>query len=61
VNGVISTRSANGAALRPITGKSLSGKWELALPNQDDHFRDEMIEDILFVITFSGDSPPWPE
>ena len=47
-----------------MIGKSPVGKWELALPNTSEirqMFKDEQIEDILFVITYSGRTPEWPE
>ena len=38
-------------------------EWELALPNTQelkDRFKNEQIEDILFVVTYSGHTPEWP-
>ena len=65
IDGVISTRRANGSNWLPITGnKPPIGEWELALPTDDttrNLFRNEKIEDILFVITYSGRTPEWPE
>ena len=46
-----------------MIGLSPFGKWELALPNTAevrDLFESEAIEDIVFVITVSGRTPPWP-
>jgi hypothetical protein len=50
-----------------MTGKLPFGAWELALPNTeemrkrfDDEGGNENIEDILFVITYSGRTPEWP-
>ena len=64
VDGIISTRRANGSNWLPITGaKPPIGEWELALPTDEtikNIFRDEEIEDILFVITYSGRTPEWP-
>jgi hypothetical protein len=64
IDGVISTRRANGSNWLPITGnKPPIGEWELALPTDDttkNVFRNEEIEDILFVITYSGHTPEWP-
>jgi hypothetical protein len=40
------------------------GEWELALPTDEttkNIFKNEEIEDILFVITYSGRTPEWPE
>jgi hypothetical protein len=64
IDGVISTRRANGGNWLPITGNKLPiGEWELALPTDEttkNFFRNEEIEDILFVITYSGRTPEWP-
>ena len=64
VDGIISTRRANGSNWLPITGdKPPIGEWELALPTDEttkNFFRNEEIEDILFVITYSGRTPEWP-
>jgi hypothetical protein len=64
IDGVISTRKANGSNWLPITGnKPPIGEWELALPTDDttkNVFRNEEIEDILFVISYSGRTPEWP-
>ena len=64
VDGVISTRRANGATWRPMMiGKSPVGEWELALPPTTamrDRFKNEEIDDILLVITYAGETPPWP-
>jgi hypothetical protein len=65
VDGVISTRRANGASWLPFTAnRSPIGAWELALPDTPEvraRFRDEEIEDILFVVTYQGQTPQWPE
>ena len=40
-----------------------SGEWELTLPKDDttkNLFRNGKIQDILFVITYSGRTPEWP-
>jgi hypothetical protein len=64
IDGVISTRRANGSNWLPITGnKPPIGEWELALPTDEmikKLFSNEEIEDILFVITYSGSTPEWP-
>lgn len=65
INGVISTRRANGSSWMPITdGNPPIGEWELTLPADDitrSLFRNEEIHDILFVITYSGRTPEWPD
>ena len=62
VDGVISTRRTNAGNWTAINGKPF-GKWELVLPNTEEmktRFKNEEIQDILFVITYSGRSPEWP-
>jgi hypothetical protein len=64
IDGVISTRRANGGNWLPITNnKAPIGDWELALSTDEatkNFFRNEEIDDILFVITYSGRAPEWP-
>jgi hypothetical protein len=61
---VISTRSGSATSwAAAMIGKSSVGEWELALPNTQEmknRFKNEEIEDILFVITYSGRTPEWP-
>lgn len=64
IEGVISTRRGNGSSWIPIIGKTPEGKWRLTLPDNEQIktlFKDETIRDILFVITYSGKIPGWPE
>ena len=61
--GVISTRRGNGAAWQPIVGRLPMGTWELALADTEDMrslLKSGKIADILFVITYSGQTPAWP-
>lgn len=63
IDGVISTRRGNAGSWTPMIGKSVIGRWELSLPNTAevrDRFKDEQIDDILLVITYSGRTPAWP-
>jgi hypothetical protein len=63
INGLISTRSGNAATWMPMIGKSPFGTWKLALPNTQEvrnWFTNNEIEDILFVITYSAHTPPYP-
>jgi|GEM_PF-746717 len=60
VDGMISTRRG---AWPLLLGASVVGEWTLALPDTPEIrtlFKDEKIEDILFVITYSGRTPEWP-
>ncbi|MGZ8915534.1 MAG: hypothetical protein ACXW1Z_20805 [Methylobacter sp.] len=46
-----------------MIGKFPAGEWELALPNTEEmrnRFKNEELEDILLVITYSGRTPEWP-
>lgn len=64
VDGVISTRSGNAGSWMAMIGKPPIGEWQLKLPNTMDmknRFRNGEIVNILFVITYSGSTPPWPE
>jgi Tc toxin complex TcA C-terminal TcB-binding domain/Repeat of unknown function (DUF346) len=67
VDGIISTRTGSAGSWISMLGKSPIGQWDLAFldtfPNgqqPSDVFKNEEIEDILFVITFSGRTPEWP-
>jgi hypothetical protein len=67
VDGIISTRTGSAGSWISMLGKSPIGQWDLAFldtfPNgqqPSDVFKNEEIEDILFVITFSGRTPDWP-
>jgi hypothetical protein len=63
IDGIISTRRGNAGDWTDMKDKSPVGEWELTLPNTDavkKHFRDEELDDILFVITYAGRTPEWP-
>jgi Tc toxin complex TcA C-terminal TcB-binding domain len=67
VDGIISTRTGSAGSWISMLGKSPIGQWDLAFPETfldgqkaSDVFKKEEIEDILFVITFSGRTPEWP-
>jgi hypothetical protein len=62
-DGVISTRQGN-SSLSKLQGQEPIGAWELALPNTPTvrgWFADEQITDILLVITYTGETPAWPD
>jgi hypothetical protein len=64
VEGIISTRRGNAGSWTLMIGQSPFGEWQLLLPNTEEikkRFENEEIEDILFVITYSGRTPQWPE
>jgi hypothetical protein len=57
VEGIISTRRGNADDWLPLLGQSPVGEWELALTDTEAlrrRLKDEEIEDILFVITYSA-------
>ena len=61
-NGIISSRLGN-ANFSALINQSPIGKWELSLPNTAqtrDWFKEQRITDIILVITYGGDLPPWP-
>ena len=63
IEGVISTRRGNAGSWMAMIGKVPMGIWELAQPNTQEIralFKNKEIEDILFVITYSGRTPEWP-
>jgi hypothetical protein len=63
VDGLVSTRQGNGGAWAAMIGRSPFGTWELSLPNQQDVrdlFDQDAIQDVLFVVTYSGRTPAWP-
>jgi hypothetical protein len=63
IDGVISTRRGNAGSWTAIRGKSPFGEWELALPDTEEirnRFKNEDIEDLLFVLTYTGRTPAWP-
>ena len=63
IDGVISTRRGNAGSWMSMIGKAPIGDWELALldtPETRQLFKDERIEDILLVISYTGRTPEWP-
>jgi len=63
VDGIISTLKGNAGSWMAMIGKNPVGDWELSLLNDvltRKRFKDEEIEEMLFVITFSGRTPEWP-
>ncbi len=60
---IAGTRQGNTGNLTTLIGKSPIGEWTLTLEDTQDTrqlFEEEQIEDILFVITFGGESAGWP-
>jgi hypothetical protein len=47
-----------------MIGRSPIGEWELSLPDTPKIrrlFADEQISDMLFVLTYRGRTPAWPQ
>jgi hypothetical protein len=62
-DGVISTRRGNAGDWLDLIGQPPSGEWELALEDTTDVrnlFKNEIITDMLLVITYQGRTPAWP-
>jgi hypothetical protein len=62
-DGLMSTRAGNAGSWTAMVGTVPFGTWELAFPNSQemkDRFSQELIDDILLVITYSGRAPEWP-
>ena len=63
MSGVISTRRSNGTGWLGMLQRPPIGTWELKLPDTPAMramFRDQRIEDILFVVTYGARTAPWP-
>ncbi len=63
INGLISTRAANGSPWLSLVDSDPTGNWCLTLPNTEEtknHFQSGDVTDILFVITYTGRAPEWP-
>ncbi len=64
IDGIISTRSGSGRNWESVIGITPIGEWEFVLPNNSDikkRLTDGEIEDILFIFTYSGQTPAWPQ
>jgi hypothetical protein len=60
---VFSTRRGNASAWMPMIGMSPAGNWTLDIPNMPNGqnvFQTGQVKDILFVITYNGNTPAWP-
>jgi hypothetical protein len=63
VDRVVSTRRGNAGSWTSMIGSPPVGEWELTLPDLPEvrtRFQAGDIDDILFVITYAGLTPPWP-
>jgi hypothetical protein len=62
-NGAMGISLGNAGSWTAMQGRSPIGKWTLKFPKPDEAkkwFKDKQIEDMLFVITYSGLTPDWP-
>lgn len=62
VEGLVSTRSGSAGSWLAITGQEVEGTWTLRLPNTEqfrNYLVNEELQDILFVITYEGEIPPY--
>jgi hypothetical protein len=63
IDGLISTRNGNGGGWAGLIGRAPFGQWELSLPNTEQvrgWFKQKQIEDVLFVLTYTGRTAEWP-
>jgi hypothetical protein len=68
VGGIASTRRGNAGSWIEIIGRAPFGVWELSLRTGDPvrdrqiqgWFKDEQIEEILLVVSYAAQLPPWP-
>jgi len=61
-DGLISTRKGNASSWTSILGRPPFGEWKLAFPPEMiKRFKDNQIEDVLFVISYSGELLAWPQ
>ncbi len=69
IGGIISTRRGNASNWVSMVDKSPIGGWTLVLPDAPDTtagpgtrtlFQTGIVQDILFVITYKGMTPAWP-
>jgi hypothetical protein len=61
--GIISTRRPAGAAWNIHLHADPTGTWEIQLPDDElvrSWFRDELIQDLVLVLTLGGTTPEWP-
>lgn len=61
--GIIGTRRPSGAPWQVMIGQDPAGEWSIHLENTDfvrASFKDGSLQDIVFVLTIAGVTPPWP-
>ena len=67
IEGLVSTRDGQGNAWSNFQGQPPFGRWTLSLDNElhqgvrlVEALKNEQISDMLFVVTYSGETPAWP-
>jgi hypothetical protein len=63
LSGMVNTRSGSAGSWLSMIGKPPFGEWELDVSNDPDilnHLKNEDIQDILLVITYTARTPQWP-
>lgn len=63
ISGVINSRRGNGSGWLPIVGKKPIGTWHVAFEDTTQaraRFKDGLIKDVLFVVTYRARTPAWP-
>lgn len=60
--GIVGTRRGNGAAWKPLEGRSPVGNWQLRLPNTSTTLAAlARLQDIVIAISYRATLPSWPE
>ncbi|HZN77558.1 MAG TPA: hypothetical protein VFC00_38575, partial [Micromonosporaceae bacterium] len=61
--GIVSTRLGNGAPWTPMLDQAPFGRWRVTFPEpaRIRELLDEAIDDIAFVVSYSGRTPEWPD
>ena len=63
LSGMVNTRSGSAGSWLSMIGKPPFGEWELDVSNDPDilnHLKNEDIQDILLVLTYTARTPQWP-
>jgi len=63
VDGIASTRRGNAGAWFALLGKRPAGRWWLSLPDTEEireWLEDDALLDLQLVLSFRGETPPWP-
>jgi hypothetical protein len=64
VDGLLSTLTGSAQPWNALMSQGPIGTWTIRLPNTAatrQIFEQEEVQDVVFVITYGGELPPWPE